>query len=118
MSIERADSLGIRYQGLITANNTPVTLLTVPAGKTYSAIKATFGNNDDTDGVLVSVFLCPSGGDTTNLAYREQPPSLVPAGLVGLYKAEHEITEGFTVRAIITGIATSVSVIVSARELS
>lgn len=115
MSISSADSLGLRYQGVLSTTTATV-VATVPASKTYSAIKVSFSNNHASTGASVEVFLVPSGQSATD-AYRILPPTLVPAGVEMEYSCPHELTAGFTVQ-VKASVADLITCMVSARELS
>jgi hypothetical protein len=115
MSISSADSLGIRYQGILSVL-TAVTVATVNTGKTYSAVKLTFSNNDASVGCLASVYLVPSGQSAT-LPYRILPPTLIPAGVEMEYTCPHELPAGFTIQ-VIASVINLLTCMCSARELS
>ena len=115
MPISSADSLGLRYQGVIATTNATTTA-TVGTGKTYSAIKVSFSNNSTSTGCNASVYLVPSGQSATD-AYRVLPPTLVPAGIVLEYICPHELTEGYMIQ-VQSSVADLLTCMVSARELS
>lgn len=115
MSISSADSLGLRYQGVLTTTDI-TTVTTVPANKTYSAIKTSFSNNHASTGCTVEVFLVPSGQSASN-NYRILPPTLVPAETEMEFSCPHELTAGYTVQ-VKASVADLVTCMVSARELS
>lgn len=115
MSISSADSLGLRYQGVLSTT-TATTVATVPSTKTYSAIKLSFSNNDASTGCLASVYLVPSGQSAT-LPYRILPPTLVPASVEMEFSCPHELTAGFTIQ-VVASVADIVTCMCSARELS
>lgn len=115
MPISSADSLGLRYQGVLTTTDA-TTVATVGTGKTYSAIKVSFSNNSTSTGCNAEVYLVPSGQSATN-DYRILPPTLVPAGVEMEFGCPHELTAGFTVQ-VKASVADIVTCMVSARELS
>lgn len=115
MAISSADSLGLRYQGVLSTTNA-TTVATVPATKTYSAIKTSFSNNHASTGCTVEVFLVPSGQSATN-TYRILPPTLVPAGVEMEYSCPHELAAGYTVQ-VKASVENLITCMVSARELS
>ena len=115
MSISSADSLGLRYQGVLTTTDI-TTVATVGANKTYSAIKVSFSNNSISTGALAEVYLVPPGQSATN-DYRILPPTLVPAETEMEFSCPHELTAGFTVQ-VKASVANLLTCMASARELS